>query len=425
MVLFVFEMKQLLTFFFLVFLSYTYAQETQSPLIYTPEILGGILAEANENFPETDGQGSLVFTLNWDHKFNSQEWARRLKGPKTGLSLAYTNFGNKDSLGSAFTVMPVIEFGAFKSKKLSILVGMGGSYFNKIYDPVTNPNNQGITTDLVWSFRAHFNYKIFSKGRTDWRVGLGYFHHSNGHTRLPNQGLNSFLLSVSADIKSDKALEEPPVFSSDLERSIYPYLSLRGGYGINVLGKPEPFNDKKPVYTFAGEYGKVINNTYKLGVGFYYRYYEHYFDYINDNESLVQDGREFASFRDSPVWNASALGVYGSGEILLNHVGIEVEIGFNIHKPAYKIDWRLNQGWAFIPREIPPDNNFVLGEFNTKFRVKHLISSRMGMKYYLWSTKQHRKSNLFVGFHINANGGQADFTDVSLGYVYNFDLKGI
>lgn len=415
-------MKQLLTAFLLLVVTFCYSQETDSPLLFIPEILGGITAEANENFPETDGQGSLVFNLAWDHVYSSQEWARRLKGPKTGLSLAYTDFGNKDSLGSALTIMPFIEFGALKKERLSILVGMGGSYFNTIYDPITNPNNQGITTYLVWSFRAHFNYKLFTKGNIDWRAGIGYFHHSNGHTRLPNQGLNSFLLSVSAAIKTKKALETPPSFTT-LERSVYPYISVHGGYGINVLGKPDPFNDKKPVYTFSGEYGKVINNTYKLGVGFYYRYYEHYFDYIDGNESLVQEGREFESFRDSPVWNASALGVYGSGEILLNHVGLEVEIGLNIHKPAYKIDWRLNQGWSFIPREIPPDNNFVLGEFDTKFRIKHLVSSRMGMKYYLWGTKEHRKSNVFVGFHINANGGQADFTDVSLGYVYNFDLK--
>ncbi|GAB5400335.1 MAG: hypothetical protein Aureis2KO_19200 [Aureisphaera sp.] len=381
--------------------------------------MGGITAEANENFPETNGQGSLLLNIVWDQRFKSHEWARRLKGPRTGLSLSYTDFGNKDSLGSAITFMPIIEFNAFGKKDLSVQVGMGGSYFNKIYDPVTNPNNQGITTDLVWSFRTFFQWKLYTQGKIDWRVGAGYFHHSNGHTRLPNQGLNSFLLSVSAAIKSNRSLDEPPSFP-DLERSIYSYVSVRGGYGVNVLGKPEPFNDKKPVYTFAGEYGKVINNTYKLGIGFYYRYYEHYFDYINDNESLVQDGREFASFKDSPVWNASALGVYGSGEILLNHIGLEVQIGLNIHKPAYKIDWRLNQGWAFIPREIPPDNNFVLGEFDTKFRIKHLVSSRMGMKYYLWGTHEFRKNNLYAGFHINSNGGQADFTDVSLGYVYNW-----
>ncbi len=413
-------MKQLLTTFLLVFISLTYAQETQSPLIYTPEILGGITAEANENFPETEGQGSLIFNLTWDHKYNSQEWARRLKGPKTGLSLGYTDFGNKDSLGSAITIMPFIEFNAFRKKFLSVQVGMGGSYFNKKYDPITNPNNQGITTDLVWSFRAFLHWKLYTLGRTDWRLGVGYFHHSNGHSRLPNQGLNSFLVSVSAAIKSNKALQEPPSFSA-LERSIYSYASLRGGYGISVLSRPDPFNDKKPVYTFAGEYGKVINNTYKLGVGFFYRYYEHYFDYIDGNESLVQDGREFSSFKESPFWNASALGVYGSAEVLMNHVGLEVQIGFNIHKPAYKIDWRLNEGWDNTPREVP--ENWVLGEFNSKFRMKHLLATRMGLKYYVWNTKEYRNSNLYLAFHINSNGGQADFTDVSLGYVYNFGLK--
>ena len=103
---------------------------------------------------------------------------------------------------------------------------------------------------------------------------------------------------------------------------------------------------------------------------------------------------------------------------MLNHIGIDLQLGFNLHKPAYKIDWRINQGWSYIPKEIPP--SAVLGEFDTKFRIKHLISTRMGMKYYLVGMDKKPRNNVFLGFHINANGGQADFTELSLGYVYHF-----
>lgn len=414
-------------FFFLLISAVCLAQEPanekNSTFLFTPELMTGYTVEANENFPDRGLQWQLIGNFGWDHRNNPMEWAQRLRGPRTGISLAYGNYGNADELGSSITLMPFLEFNAFRSERFKVLLGMGGTYFTKIYDAVENPNNQAITTSLVWSFRSFLHYRVASGDRLDWRVGIGYFHHSNGHTRLPNQGLNSFLLSLSADLKPVNHFAKKTQANYGLERHRQDYLSFRTGLGINVLGKPDPFNDKKPVYTMAAEYGRIYNQVWKLGLGVFYRYYQHYFDYIDGNESLVQDGREFADLRANPGWSASAVGVYASGEVLLNHIGIEVELGVNIHKPAYQIDWRINQGWSFIPREIPPDNNFVLGEFNTKYKVKHILASRMGLKYYLFGTNDNPRHNLYIGAHINANGGQADFTDLSLGYVLRFDKK--
>jgi hypothetical protein len=47
----------------------------------------------------------------------------------------------------------------------------------------------------------------------------------------------------------------------------------------------------------------------------------------------------------------------------------------------------------------------------------------MGLKYYLFDTSREPVNNLFLGIHINANAGQADYTDISLGYVYNFKYR--
>jgi hypothetical protein len=116
--------------------------------------------------------------------------------------------------------------------------------------------------------------------------------------------------------------------------------------------------------------------------------------------------------------------VHGAAEILLNHFGIEVQIAANFHKPAYPIDWRINQGWKNIPRVIPAESNIVLGELDGAYKRKKLISSRMGLKYYLFGTKDAPTHNLFAGIHINANLGQADFSELSLGYVYNFNFSG-
>jgi hypothetical protein len=155
-----------------------------------------------------------------------------------------------------------------------------------------------------------------------------------------------------------------------------------------------------------------------VGIGFYYRFYQNYYNYIVDNESLVQDGREFDHFKELPFWSASNLGLYINGELLLNHVGIEVQVGFNVYKPAYALDWRINQGWEIIPREIPENSQIELGEYNTYYHIKHLISSRLGLKYYVIGAQKQPKHNIYVGAFINANLGQADFTEIAMGYVY-------
>jgi hypothetical protein len=162
-------------------------------------------------------------------------------------------------------------------------------------------------------------------------------------------------------------------------------------------------------------------------VGAFYRFYQHYHDYIKGNESLVQPGQEFEQFRNDPVRYSTNFGIHLNGEVLLGHFGISTQLGVNFYKPAYAIDWRINEGWDYPPRELPP--NWVLGEYNTKYQLKKLISTRLGIRYYLFkaqvttpNTDLHTNAkgvriNPFVGAHLNANLGQADFTELSIGVI--------
>lgn len=418
-------MKKQLTILLLFVSFFNFAQtETEwkkSAFTFTPEILFGETMEANGGFPETKLQKQILLNIGLYHTNNPQEWAQRLKGPKTGLTIGVTDFGNLDSLGIAITAMPFIEFNAFGSNRWKVLTGMGASYFTKKYNEVTNPKNQAVTTDITWAFRTYLYYQFLSTKNIDWRTGLGYSHHSNGHTHLLNQGYNSFLVSVSADIKNP--LKRPEYVSDGTipknQKTVYDYYALRGGFGQNVFALA--FNDKKSVYTLAGEYGRVFNNTFKVGIGFYYRFYQHYYDYIEGNESLVQDGREFDYFKNDPWAYSTNYGVSIHGEIFLNHVGIDLQLGYNFHKPAYKMEWRINEGWDSTPREIP--EYWILGELDSSYKKKHRISSRLGLKYYLIGMEQAPKNNLYVGAHLNSNLGQADFTELSLGFVHRFNIR--
>ena len=396
------------------------AQEDSANITFIPEFVFGTSVASNKTFPERNPQIQTVFNILWHHENNTQEWARRLPTLRTGISAGYTNFGNNESLGSAYSLVPFVEFNVFNSKRLTTQIGVGASYFTNEYDFETNFFNRAISTDFTWSFKAFLHYNFLEKEKVNYRIGGGVFHHSNGHMRLPNQGFNSFLISVSAELKGQKyrTYKENLIDHTSSERTVQNYIDIRAGIGQNVFSDVSIFNDKKEVYTISAEYGKIYNKTFKVGIGAFYRIYEHYYDYIRGNEFLVRDGQEFASLRENPWNNASNYGVFTKGELLLNHVGFELQLGVNFHKPAYKIDWRINEGWDLAPREIP--EVWVFGEFNSKFRLKNAINARAGLKYYLIGTDKAPKHNIYAGAFINANLGQADFTELGIGYVYAF-----
>lgn len=387
---------------------------------FSSEFFVGKTMEAYDGFPAIGLQRQLYLGLGRDHANNPQQWARHLSGIKTAFSLGITDFGNLDTLGYAVLAMPQIEFKAFNSQDISILTGLGISYFSKKFHHITNPQNRAVTTDLTWAFRLALYYRILTLERSNWRVGLAYSHHSNGHTRLMNNGYNSFTLGLSAQF-GNASVSEQLSHHDGGNRFTSDYFSLRAGLGKNVFALP--FNERRDVYVLAGEYGRVYKNSLKLGIGFYYRFYQHYYRYIVHRESLVQNGREFDYFQGNPVFYASNLGISVQGEILLNHWGIEMQLGYNFHKPAYKLEWRINEGWENPPKEI--DRGWQLGEYNVKYKMKYRFATRLGLKYYILGNERRSKNDVFIGAHLNANLGQADFSEVSIGYIRRFSFREI
>lgn len=381
-----------------------------------PEILMGKTMEANTGFPETSPQKALFFSIGRYNDTNEKEWALRLNQPKTGISFAVIDFGNTEKLGKAYTVMPFMEFGLFakKSQRWNLQVGFGASYADTQYDIDINPFNRAITTKVNWSFRSFVYYDFLQLGTMDWRFGLGYVHHSNGHTQLPNQGLNSLLVGISSNIglKNNSGSIHRTLQDPEKTKTSQTFFSARSGVGQNVLS--EVFNTKKDVYSFALSAGKIINKTFKFGGGFYYRFYEHYYNYINNGGALIEEQGQ--TFKENPYGYATNFGVSASAELLMSHIGIEIEIGMNIYKPFYSIDWQLSQGFSSNGVTYP-------AELDWYYEIKRTIASRLGLKYYLFTTDKAPRYNLFLSAHINANLGQADFSELSFGYVYRFKSR--
>lgn len=376
----------------------------------------GILGDSNSDFPSHGPQKSLFLDIGQRQSGKGKVWAKYLNEPKVGLLLGFSDLGNRKSLGYAYSLLPYAEFSLLPSKtdRFHISVAFGGSFVDRVYDEESNSNNKGVSTRLNWAYRSYLYYDFFKGKKAVWRAGLGYLHHSNGHTRKPNRGYNSFLFGVAGKFSkgvSSRFLADDDGYTPTKKEEWF----YTGRLGIGQNSFSDIFNSKKEVFTTALSAGKIINKTFKFGVGLYYHFYEHYYDYIINEETLIKS--QEPRFATHPIVNASNLGVFGSAELLIGHVGMEFNLGFNLFKPFYKIDWQLNKGYTTFRNG---EENIILGELDMYYQFKRYVFSRMGLKYYLLNTTHSPRHNIFIGAFINANLGQADFSELTIGYQHRF-----
>jgi hypothetical protein len=230
-------------------------------------------------------------------------------------------------------------------------------------------------------------------------IGAAYIHHSNGHTQLPNLGLNSFLAGISSTLFLSplqdihlEAYERPGP-----KRTKQYFVEFRNGLGVHEIGGPDsPLEKlKKSVWSTSLGGGAIFKRLIKVKIGLIYRFYHHYFNYIQTYQPV--------EYSKNPVVNSSSLIIYGGCELLLGHVGLDTEIGINLYKPFYKTHSR-----------------YFEDDSKTSYTFKRIFASRLGIRCYAWSKNKNPKHNIFIGAYINANFGQADFSEFSLGFVHRF-----
>ena len=171
-----------------------------SSFFIQPEILLGKTIPANSNFPKTEIQ--RIFSLSFGNfvQDTSRTWSVFYNYPSVGVSVSYTNFGDNEVFGNAYSLVPFISISTSKKQygNFYFKLGLGASYFTTYFNEESNPNNIAIGSAITWTFESTIHYNVFVTPITSLSIGGGFIHHSNGHTQLPNAGLNSVLFSVAS-----------------------------------------------------------------------------------------------------------------------------------------------------------------------------------------------------------------------------------
>src|ERR1035437_1902651 len=384
---------------FILFINTSKAQT--NPIYIEPEFMIGQIVPDKDSFPSTKTLKSYVINIGIINNSTAKNWNNYYNHPSVGVSLAYTDLDNPSYLGHELSAVSYILFKSSRHKfNCSYFkVGMGAAYFSDHYNVITDPKNIYIGAPFTWSFQAFLYRYIYNNDWLHLKLGAGYLHNSDGHIQLPNFGLNSAALTLSAQFFTTKVDYKTiyPDERPELDHSLQYFFNVRDGNGLQEFGgKDGPSgSSKKGVYSLALSGGVIVNEQLKLRAGLTYRYYQHYYEYITQTP--------YQPMINSPVWNSSNIYVSVGCEFLVGHFGLDAEEGINLFKPFYPKFYQLF--------ERGPDIDLT---------SKKLIATRFGLNYYLINTSKKPRNNIYIGANIAANFGQADFSELSIGFTHCF-----
>lgn len=347
-----------------------------SPIAPTSNL--AVLSEVNIGI-QTDGR------KDWHHLYNF---------PKPSLLIAFGGLGNQKDLGSFVGIAPNMTLNAISKKWYSpkVALGLGVAYFTKPYNIETNTTNYyiGSTFTALGYASVYIQPEINSKFTI--KTGISVIHCSNGHVQIPNLGINVptvfFGLAYRPNpfpAKFEK--KEISVPESKLR------FNVRIGMGVHELARTtEPVGTAKyAIYVtdfyLSKRFGKISN----VHAGVEINYYNSYYWYIVQNKFFTSNQKQ----------KATVVTVFLGHEFMIGHVSLLSQGGINVYNPFFN---------EYI--------GMYKSEKGMKTELKKYISTRLGLQYYFWDPKYCTRSNIFIGAHIKANFGQADFICSQVGFVF-------
>ncbi len=380
------RLRVLVIFAFTALISYgCYGQDTTTSKVYSLSVATGSILKNYPSFPERGLMALCTASMGWQ-TYGSSEWQHDFRYPVIGFSLTAGSTGNQAVLGNLFAVMPFLSWTKGVDWRKEFKVGLGFAYYTKHFDAISNTGNTLIGSHLTNITSVEFALSKRVSSSFALRMALGFSHFSNGHTRLPNLGINSPTFSLGVVLNEplkDRFIAQPDTLPSNFR------ILLEAGLGYHEFGEStEPVNG--PLY-----------HIYSLSAGVNYRFSRLHNFFVILTGSYYSSFRGFIErtdlFSEDQMLNASTLVLYFGHEFMAGHIGIDTRIGAYLFNPFRKR----------YTRQI----------LDQKYDGRLFNSNKLGVNYYLFNTKRGG-GNLRLGLYIKANMGQADFVEWQVGWLF-------
>lgn len=288
-----------------------------------------------------------------------QEWEQSYGKPRYGISLFFSDFGNKEVLGQSYGAFGFVELPmyTYKSWSLNGKLTTGLGVVTKTFDLESNPKNNAIGSHLNALVIVGVNFNKYFKQCT-WSLGVDMTHLSNGATVLPNLGINVPYLSLGYThyfhplVIEKETTEQPKSF-------------VKHAFITSALFSIKQIYPTGGRHYFVGSASAIYHHQFTRKAAL-----DVAIDFIS-NQSHADETSEVAS-----QWDIFQLGIY-AGYVL----------------PVNQFDYILGMGY------------YAKNSINPNGPVYH----RFGFRY-------HLNEKVMLNLSIKSHWGKADYFEYGIAY---------
>lgn len=211
-----------------------------------------------------------IFKIDYATKLNSKEYHQCLNSPLSGMSLTYMDHGHPatgKSISLSTFLQPTIA--NWQKHTLSGRIGLGLSHVQNPFDPVRNPQQRAIGSNLNFLVEGQLLYAYDVTPNLGLSFNSGIIHISNAAKKLPNSGLNiiSFGLGLNYIIHEENHQPLKKVNGTEIpygKGEFSHYINMRGGIKSIRLLDYDVFPAFGLNYTMAYRYHTL--GSYTIGL---------------------------------------------------------------------------------------------------------------------------------------------------------------
>lgn len=259
-------------------------------------------------------------------------WEQFYRYPRYGIGMFMADFRSKE-LGRPLSVFGFFTGPVFRIRHFSLTYdfALGLSFLWNRYNPLTNPYNISISTDVnsMIEVGTGAEFRVFPRVNTGIEFGLNHF--SNGAIALPNRGVNGAFLKYS--LRYDFYTNDPIKIRNPIEKfkDINEWI-IACYTGFNKLAiplkiQPVQKHPTEPVFAMGifGIYHRQLDYKSKIGAGIEFGYIglinPQYINYVNGlHVNRKPDIRRFA------------FSIFPSYELAFNKFSLFAEAGFYLYR---------------------------------------------------------------------------------------------
>lgn len=327
----------------------------------------------------------FIGEISFGEKLNGEKYWHYYYGFPTFYFSCFAGYPGGLEYGYVVGLCPQLSFDKIlvNNWNYHIKTGFGIAYMTNPYDRKYNPKNMLIGSYISEMANVEIGLSYQFKENNYLGASLGVIHFSNGHTKLPNIGMN--LPEVNVFFKyslNDKPKDIDFSYRDNIVEEWDWFISL--GLGMHEYGtSTKPANG--PNYKISEiSFGltKKVNHIHKYSLGVNLLHYDSFEKFIIYQELDFGD----------PFVNSSVVGVFGAHEFMFGNFAFYTELGIDIYKP-------------FFRKMV----TFYGDEFTVKDAIKSVNSNKIGCRYYFTKSS---KFGALAGINLKVNMAQADFVEI-------------